>query len=59
MLVESRADVAARNRCLTFALPPCSALTLRCSDGKTALDSAIDKNKPAVVEYLRSVGAPE
>ena len=32
---------------------------LRCSYGKTALKSAIKRNKADVVAYLRSIGAPE
>jgi hypothetical protein len=36
-----------------------STHSLRCSQGKTALNFAIQGNKADVVAYLRSIGAPE
>jgi ankyrin repeat protein len=60
LLVESNADVAARNRC--FSPPPLSpSFThyLPCSFGSTALNFAIDQNKADVAAYLSSIGAPE
>jgi hypothetical protein len=32
---------------------------LRCRNGNTPLDWAIDLNKPELVAFLRSVGAPQ
>jgi ankyrin repeat protein len=64
-LVSAQADAAARDRCdaiyrllralmMLFAshAPPCSL-------GNTPLKQAIFNNKPDVVVFLRSVGAPE
>ena len=40
-------------------LSPSFTHYLPCSDGNTALNEAIDWDKADVVEYLRSIGAPE
>jgi hypothetical protein len=60
LLVESKADVAARDRC--FSPPPISpSFThyLPCSFGESALKHAINERKADVVAYLRSIGAPQ
>jgi hypothetical protein len=60
ILVESKADVAARARC--FSPPPSHHLSLTiclCRRGETALTRAIDNNKADVAAYLRSIGASE
>ena len=63
VLVSSKADLAARDRCGRCRC--CSRFSLNqshplaCRDGKTALKWAMDGNKSAVVSFLRSVGAPQ
>ena len=63
-LVESGANLEATSK----SVPPlavssrCRGLkphSLRCRDGKTALQHAIEQNKSDVAAYLRSIGAPE
>jgi ankyrin repeat protein len=59
LLVHYRADVSARMRCRSLhpRAPPFSPRhSLRCSDGRTALDRAM---KTDVQAFLRSLGAPE
>jgi ankyrin repeat protein len=59
LLVSFQADVAAVNKCAR-QLPhlPLAPEFLFCSEGKTPLQLAIARSKSAVVEYLRSIGAP-
>jgi hypothetical protein len=65
LLVESKADVAARNRCFSPpALSPSFTHYLPCSGGDTALSWAIYYKKvnnyeADVPAYLRSIGAPQ
>ena len=62
LLVSQKANVAARDGC--DAMLPAAragdalAHSRACRDG-TALKNAIKNNKPDVVAYLRSIGAPE
>ena len=62
LLVSSKADLAARNRC--GRCQRCSRFSLNqshplaCSVG-TALQNAMKYNQSEVVAFLRSVGAPE
>ncbi len=60
LLVESKADVAARDRC--FSPPPSHHLSLTyylpCSASRTALKLAIEFDEADVAAYLRSIGAP-
>jgi ankyrin repeat protein len=63
LLVSSKADLAARNRCgrcqccSRFSLNQSNPLA--CSNGYTALKIAMDSNKSDVVAFLRSIGAPQ
>ena len=63
LLVSSKADLAARDRC--GRCQRCSRFSLNqshplaCSDGKTALKCAIDEKKSDVVAFLRGIGAPQ
>ena len=62
LLVSQKANVAARGWC-DVMLPAARAgdalaHSRACRDG-TALKNAIKYNKPDVVAYLRSIGAPE
>ena len=63
LLVSSKADLAARDRC--GRCQRCSRFSLNqshplaCSSGKTALKWAMDQNKSDVVAFLRGIGAPE
>jgi hypothetical protein len=60
LLVESKADVAASDRC--FIPPPLSPSFfhyLPCSFGESALKHAINKRKADVATSLRSIGAPQ
>jgi hypothetical protein len=69
LLIAAKADVDATDGCaLMFNLFygfcvvffSCLPLTrLACSDGKTPLKRAIEKNRPDVVVLLRSVDAAE
>jgi hypothetical protein len=62
LLVSSKADLAARDRC--GRCQRCSRFSLNqshplaCSDG-TALQNAMKNNKSEVVAFLRSIGAPQ
>jgi ankyrin repeat protein len=63
LLVSSKADLAARNRC--GRCQRCSRFSLNqshplaCSSGDTALKWAMDNNKSDVVAFLRGIGAPQ
>ncbi len=63
VLVSSKADLAARNRCGRCRC--CSRFSLNqshplaCRFGRTALKDAMNQNKSDVVSFLRSVGAPQ
>jgi hypothetical protein len=63
LLVSSKADLAARDRC--GRCQRCSRFSLNqsqplvCSDGKTALKCAMDRSKSDVVTFLRGIGAPQ
>ena len=63
VLVSSKADLAARDRCGRCRC--CSRFSLNqshplaCSRGRTALKRAMDEKKSDVVSFLRSVGAPQ
>ena len=63
LLVSSKADLAARDRC--GRCQRCSRFSLNqshplaCSNGYTALKGAMNRNKSDVVAFLRSIGAPQ
>ncbi len=63
LLVSSKADLAARNRC--GRSQRCSRFSLNqshplaCSYGDTALKRAMEWNKSDVVAFLRDIGAPQ
>ena len=63
LLVSQKANVAVRVGC--DAMLPAAragdalAHSRACRNGWTALKNAIKCNKPDVVAYLRSIGAPE
>jgi hypothetical protein len=61
LLVESKAEIAAKTRC--FILPPSHHLSLTiCLEvvvGTPHLGLAIHFNEADVAAYLRSIGAPE
>ncbi len=61
LLVASKADVAARSRCRSPWRARNLPLThsLRCSEGHTALQYAINNKRADVAAYLRSIGAPQ
>ena len=48
-----------RYRLLRELMMPFATHAPCCSDGKTALKWAMNKNKAGVIAFLRSVGAPE
>ena len=61
-LVSQKANVAARDGCdamLPAARAGDALAHSRACRGGTALKNAIKNNKPDVVAYLRSIGAPE
>jgi ankyrin repeat protein len=59
LLLDARADIHAESRCCSPRrsrhLP--RSHSLHFSDGKTALQFAIDQKHPTVAAFLRSVGA--
>ena len=63
LLISSKADLAARDRC--GRCQRCSRFSLNqshplaCSRGNTALKCAMNENKSDVVAFLRGIGAPE
>ncbi len=63
LLVESNADVSARDKCLPPPPPPISPsshnLYVVCSYGNTALEMAIERNQIVVATFLCSIRAPQ
>jgi hypothetical protein len=63
LLVSSKADLAARDRCCRCQR--CSRFSLNqshplaCRSGDTALKWAMDRNESDVVAFLRGIGAPQ